>query len=73
MPLFNVYPLYDITPVSAKGLYVYDEHNTQYLDLYGGHAVISIGHGHPAYVEAITNQVAKLWFYSNAIQNPLQV
>ena len=72
MPLFNVYPLYDVTPVSAKGMYVYDENNTAYLDLYGGHAVISIGHGHPKYVEAITNQVDKLGFYSNAIQNPLQ-
>jgi acetylornithine/N-succinyldiaminopimelate aminotransferase len=72
MPLFNVYPLYDVTPVSAKGVYIYDENNIKYLDLYGGHAVISIGHGHPKYVEAITNQVAKLGFYSNAIQNPLQ-
>ncbi len=72
MPLFNVYPLYDVTPVSANGVYVYDENNTEYLDLYGGHAVISIGHGHPKYVEAITKQVAKLGFYSNAIQNPLQ-
>ncbi|MFQ3180860.1 MAG: acetylornithine/N-succinyldiaminopimelate aminotransferase [Polaribacter sp.] len=72
MPLFNVYPLYDVTPVSAKGLYIYDENNVAYLDLYGGHAVISIGHSHPKYVEAITNQVAKLGFYSNAIQNPLQ-
>lgn len=73
MPLFNVYPLYDVTPVKAKGVYVYDENKTEYLDLYGGHAVISIGHGHPKYVEAITNQVAELGFYSNAIQNPLQV
>ncbi len=73
MPLFNVYPLYDVTPVSAKGVYVYDENNTEYLDLYGGHAVISIGHAHPKYVEAISNQVSKLGFYSNAIQNPLQV
>ena len=73
MPLFNVYPLYDVTPVKAKGVYVYDENQTEYLDLYGGHAVISIGHGHPKYVEAITNQVAELGFYSNAIQNPLQV
>lgn len=72
MSLFNVYPLYDITPVSAKDVYVYDENNVEYLDLYGGHAVISIGHSHPKYVEAITNQVAKLGFYSNAIQNPLQ-
>ncbi|ARV13926.1 aspartate aminotransferase family protein [Polaribacter sp. SA4-12] len=73
MPLFNVYPLYDVTPVKAKGVYVYDENKTEYLDLYGGHAVISIGHAHPKYVEAITNQVSKLGFYSNAIQNPLQV
>ena len=59
MGLFNVYPLYDVTPVSAKGIYVYDEDNREYLDLYGGHAVISIGHGHPKYVKAITKQVAK--------------
>ena len=73
MPLFNVYPLYDVTPVSGKGVYIYDDKGTEYLDLYGGHAVISIGHAHPKYVEAITNQVASLGFYSNAIQNPLQV
>ena len=72
MPLFNVYPLYDVTPVSGKGVYVYDENGTEYLDLYGGHAVISIGHAHPKYVEAVSEQVAKLGFYSNAIQNPLQ-
>ncbi|APZ47074.1 aspartate aminotransferase family protein [Polaribacter reichenbachii] len=72
MPLFNVYPLYDVTPVSGKGVYVYDEKYTEYLDLYGGHAVISIGHAHPKYVEAVRSQVEKLGFYSNAIQNPLQ-
>ncbi|WP_299013682.1 aminotransferase class III-fold pyridoxal phosphate-dependent enzyme [uncultured Polaribacter sp.] len=72
MPLFNVYPLYEVTPVSAKGVYVYDEKETEYLDLYGGHAVISIGHAHPKYVEAITKQVSELGFYSNAVQNPLQ-
>ena len=72
MSLFNVYPLFDITPVSAKDVYVYDEKGTEYLDLYGGHAVISIGHSHPKYVSAICNQVEKLGFYSNAIQNPLQ-
>ena len=72
MPLFNVYPLYDVTPVSGKGVYVYDDKGTEYLDLYGGHAVISVGHSHPKYVEAITEQVSKLGFYSNAIQNPLQ-
>ncbi|GAA4279766.1 aspartate aminotransferase family protein [Gaetbulibacter aestuarii] len=72
MPLFDVYPLYDVTPVSGKDIYVYDEQGTEYLDLYGGHAVISIGHAHPNYVEAITNQVSKLGFYSNAVQNPIQ-
>lgn len=73
MPLFDVYPLYNITPVSAKGVHVYDENNMEYLDLYGGHAVISIGHSHPHYVEAVTRQISKLGFYSNAIQNPIQV
>ncbi len=72
MPLFDVYPLYDVTPVSGKGIHVYDDHGTEYLDLYGGHAVISIGHAHPNYVEAVTKQVETLGFYSNAIQNPLQ-
>ena len=72
MPLFNVYPLYNVTPVSGKDVYVYDEEGTEYLDFYGGHAVISIGHSHPKYVEAVSEQVAKLGFYSNAIQNPLQ-
>ncbi|WP_147677969.1 aspartate aminotransferase family protein [Algibacter pacificus] len=73
MPLFNVYPLYDVTPVSGKGVYVYDENGTEYLDLYGGHAVISIGHAHPRYVKAISKQVESLGFYSNAVQNPLQI
>ena len=72
MSLFNVYPLYDVTPVSAKDVYVYDDIGTEYLDLYGGHAVISIGHSHPKYVSAITNQISQLGFYSNAVQNPLQ-
>ena len=72
MSLFNVYPLFDITPVSAKDIYVYDDKGIEYLDLYGGHAVISIGHAHPTYVSAITNQVKAIGFYSNAIQNPLQ-
>lgn len=72
MPLFDVYPLYNVTPVSGKGIHVYDDKGTEYLDLYGGHAVISIGHAHPNYVDAVTNQVSKLGFYSNAIQNPLQ-
>ena len=73
MPLFDVYPLYNVTPVSGKDVHVYDENGTEYLDLYGGHAVISIGHAHPKYVDAITSQVSKLGFYSNAVQNPLQV
>ncbi|OEK07956.1 acetylornithine aminotransferase [Flavivirga aquatica] len=72
MPLFDVYPLYNVTPVSGKGIHVYDDKGTEYLDLYGGHAVISIGHAHPNYVKAITEQVNALGFYSNAIQNPLQ-
>ena len=73
MSLFNVYPLFDITPVTANDVYVYDDKGAEYLDLYGGHAVISIGHSHPAYVKNISEQVSKLGFYSNAIQNPLQV
>ena len=72
MKLFDVYPLFDITPVKAQDVYVFDEKGDKYLDLYGGHAVISIGHSHPKYVEAISSQVAKLGFYSNSIQNPLQ-
>ena len=72
MTLFNVYPLFDITPVSAKDVYIFDKNGTRYLDLYGGHAVISIGHTHPTYVAAITEQIQKIGFYSNSIQNPLQ-
>ncbi|CAM1371854.1 aspartate aminotransferase family protein [Tenacibaculum xiamenense] len=73
MSLFNVYPLFDVTPVKGKDVFVYDTNNTKYLDLYGGHAVISIGHAHPTYTKAITDQVNTLGFYSNSIQNPLQV
>lgn len=72
MKLFDVYPLYDVTPVRAKDVYVYDSEATEYLDLYGGHAVISIGHGHPRYIERITDQIHQIGFYSNAVQNPLQ-
>ncbi len=72
MNLFDVYSLYDIEPVKGKGCYVYDAAGTEYLDLYGGHAVISIGHAHPKYVEAVSEQVAKLGFYSNSVQNSLQ-
>ncbi|WP_115460689.1 aspartate aminotransferase family protein [Winogradskyella aurantiaca] len=73
MSLFNVYPLYDVTPTFAQDVYVYDEKGTEYLDLYGGHAVISIGHSHPRYISAITAQVKKLGFYSNSVKNPLQL
>jgi len=73
MNLFNVYPLFDITPVKAQGVYVLDKDGQEYLDLYGGHAVISIGHSHPEYVRSISEQVGKMGFYSNSIQNPLQV
>jgi len=72
MKLFDVYPLYDVTPVKAKGCYVYDENETEYLDLYGGHGVISIGHSHEHYVAAVSEQLSKLGFYSNSIKNPLQ-
>lgn len=72
MNLFDVYPLFDINIVQGKGCHVWDENGTEYLDLYGGHAVISIGHAHPHYVEMISNQVAKLGFYSNSVINKLQ-
>ncbi len=72
MELFDVYPLFDITIDRGEGCHVWDEEGTEYLDLYGGHAVISIGHAHPHYVEAISTQVARLGFYSNSVQNPLQ-
>jgi len=73
MELFDVYPLYNVTPVKAKGAYVWDENNVKYLDLYGGHGVISIGHTHPKYVASLTNQLQKIGFYSNSVQMPLQV
>lgn len=72
MNLFNVYPLFDVTIVKGQGCKVWDDKGTEYLDLYGGHAVISIGHSHPHYVEMIDKQVATLGFYSNAVVNPLQ-
>lgn len=72
MKLFDVYPISDITIVKAKGSYVWDDKGDQYLDLYGGHAVISIGHTHPHYVERITDQLSKIGFYSNSINIPLQ-
>jgi acetylornithine aminotransferase len=72
MKLFDVYPLFSITPVKARGCNVWDSVGNRYLDLYGGHAVISIGHSHPHYISKITDQVRKIGFYSNSIINPLQ-
>lgn len=73
MKLFDVYSLYEVEPVRGRGCYVYDAAGTEYLDLYGGHAVISIGHSHPHYVEAVSRQVARLGFYSNSVENSLQL
>ncbi len=72
MKLFDVYSLYDIEPVKGRGNYVYTADGKEYLDLYGGHAVISIGHAHPRYVEAVSRQVGNLPFYSNSVRNSLQ-
>ncbi len=72
MKLFDVYPLFDITIERGKGCKVWDDKGQEYLDLYGGHAVISVGHCHKRYVEAMTCQLEKLGFYSNSVQNPLQ-
>ena len=73
MNLFDVYPLYSITPVKAFDCIITDENGVEYLDLYSGHGVISIGHSHPDYVNRLKEQLDKIGFYSNAIQNPLQV
>ncbi len=73
MNLFDVYPLFDVNIVKGQGCKVWDEKGQEYLDLYGGHAVISIGHCHPHYVEMMTSQLNKLGFYSNSVQNKLQV
>lgn len=72
MKLFDVYPLIDVTPASAEGSYFWDENGTEYLDLYGGHAVISIGHSHPTYVKYITEQLNNIGFYSNYVKIPIQ-
>jgi acetylornithine aminotransferase len=72
MELFDVYSLFDVTPVRAQGCRVWDENGQEYLDLYGGHAVISVGHCHPHYVEALTRQLNAIGFYSNSVKNPLQ-
>ena len=72
MKLFDVYPLIDVTPAKAEGSYFWDENGTEYLDLYGGHAVISIGHSHPKYVKYITEQLNNIGFYSNYVKIPIQ-
>ena len=72
MKLFDVYPLFDINIVKGKGTKVWDDKGQEYMDLYGGHAVISIGHAHPHYVEAVSQQVAQIGFYSNSVINTLQ-
>lgn len=72
MKLFDVYPLFDITPVRAQGSWIWDEKGRKYLDLYGGHAVISIGHTHPHYVQRLKDQIDRIGFYSNSVKNPLQ-
>ena len=73
MKLFDVYPLFDVNIVKGKGCKVWDEQGQEYLDLYGGHAVISIGHAHPHYIEKVTEQLNKIGFYSNSVINKLQV
>lgn len=73
MNLFDVYSLFDVTPVRAKGCHIWDDKGQEYLDLYGGHAVISVGHCHPKYVAAITEQLRKIGFYSNSVKNPMQL
>ena len=73
MKLFDVYPLFDVNIVKGKGCNVWDDKGQEYLDLYGGHAVISIGHAHPHYIEKVTGQLQKLGFYSNSVINKLQV
>lgn len=72
MKLFDVYSLYDIEPVKGSDTHIYTADGTEYLDLYGGHAVISVGHSHPKYVRAVCDQIAKLGFYSNSVKNSLQ-
>ncbi|MDO4819390.1 MAG: aminotransferase class III-fold pyridoxal phosphate-dependent enzyme, partial [Prevotella sp.] len=72
MKLFEVYSLFNVTPEKARGCHIWDEYGTEYLDMYGGHAVISVGHSHPLYVEALTRQINRIGFYSNSVHNPLQ-
>ncbi len=72
MQLFDVYPLYDVIPHKAKGSVIWDQEGIEYLDLYGGHAVISIGHSHPHFVRSLEHQLNKIGFYSNSVQIPIQ-
>ncbi len=72
MELFKVYPLFDIEPIKGDGVYIFDKNGNAYLDLYGGHAVISIGHSHPHFVNALSKQIHRLGYYSNSVQNSLQ-
>lgn len=72
MKLFEVYPRYEVEPIKGNGCYVWDKEGNQYLDLYGGHAVISIGHNHPHYIKRIQNQLNQLAFYSNSVQMSIQ-
>lgn len=72
MNLFDVYSVFDVTPARAAGCRIWDDRGQEYLDLYGGHAVISVGHSHPEYVAAITDQLARIGFYSNSVKNPMQ-
>ncbi len=73
MNIYDVYNLYNVTPVRGKGAYVYDATETEYLDFYGGHAVISIGHSHPHYINKLAEQLEQIGFYSNSVVNPLQL
>ncbi|MBX2845395.1 MAG: aminotransferase class III-fold pyridoxal phosphate-dependent enzyme, partial [Saprospiraceae bacterium] len=72
MSLFQVYPLFPVELVRGKGAYVYDSSGQKYLDLYGGHAVISVGHSHPKFAAALKQQIDELIFYSNSVENPFQ-
>src|SRR5690606_8621913 len=72
MNLFDVYPLFGITPVRAAGSSLWDDKGNKYLDLYGAHAVISIGHTHPHYIKRLTEQLHRIGFYSTSVRNPLQ-
>ena len=73
MNLYDVYSFYPVAPVRGQAAYVYDEQDNKYLDFYGGHAVISIGHSHPHYIKTLSEQLQKIGFYSNSVENPLQL